>query len=153
MISELFHLDGPYDKSGDGSQKDYRQREFSPKVDAYFAWVKKSIQTVSSGDNACKVPQYSLNQKTYLRVLLYNSDAPMDNNTAERAIRSFTVDHKNWGNVDSIRGARASAVMYSLVKNVKANVLQIYDYLEYVLTKLAAHQDDPNRAFLAYLLP
>ena len=76
----------------------------------------------------------------------------MDNNTAERAIRPFTVDRKNWVNVDSIRGAEVSAIMYSLVETAKANGLQVYDYLEYVLTELAAHQDDTDRAFLADLL-
>ena len=97
--------------------------------------------------------QHSLNQKTYLRVFLDNSDVPMGNNTAERAIRPFTVVRKNWVNVDSIRGAEASAVMYSLVETAKANGLRVYDYLEYVLTELTAHQDDTDRAFLADLLP
>ena len=153
LISELFHLDGLYDKSTDKSRKDYRQRELSPKVDAYFAWVKKSIQTVPSGSNTYKALQYSLNQETYLRVFLDSSDVPMDNNTAERAIRPFTVGRKNWVNVDSIRGAEASAIMYSLVETAKANGLRVYDYLEYVLTELASHQDDTDRAFLADLLP
>ena len=58
----------------------------------------------------------------------------MDNNTAERAIRPFTLRRKNWVNVDSIRGAEASAVMYSLVETAKANGLRVYEYLEYVLT-------------------
>ena len=54
----------------------------------------------------------------------------MDNNTAERAIRPFTLRRKNWVNVDSIRGAEASAVMYSLVETAKANGLRVYEYLE-----------------------
>ncbi len=153
LISELFHLDGLYDKSVDKNRKDYRQRELSPKVDAYFAWVKKSMQTVPSGGNTYKALQYSLNQEAYLRVFLDNSDVPMDNNTAERAIRPFTVGRKNWVNMDSIRGAEASAIMYSLVETAKANGLRVYDYLEYVLTELAAHQDDTDRSFLADLLP
>lgn len=77
----------------------------------------------------------------------------MENNTAEHAIRPFTVGRKNWSNVNSIRGAEASAIMYSLVETSKANDLRVYDYLEYVLTKLAPHQDDTNRAFFADLLP
>ena len=77
----------------------------------------------------------------------------MDNNTAERAIRPFTLGRKNWVNVDSIRGAEASAIMYSLVETAKANGLRVYEYLEYVLTELAAHQDDTSRDFLADLLP
>lgn len=60
---------------------------------------------------------------------------------------------KNWVNLDSIRGAEASAIMYSLVETAKANGLQVYEYLEYVLTELAAHQDDTSRDFLADLLP
>lgn len=43
--------------------------------------------------------------------------------------------------------------MYSLVETAKANGLWVYEYLEYVLTELAAHQDDTNRDFLADLLP
>ena len=111
------------------------------------------MQTVPAGSNTYKALPYSLNQETYLRVFLDNSDVPMDNNTAERAIRPFTVGRKNWVNVDSIRGAEARAIMYSLVKTAKANSLLVYDYLEYVLTELAAHQDDTDRAFLANLLP
>ena len=110
------------------------------------------MQTVPAGSNTYKSLQYSLNQETYLRVFLHNSDVPMDNNTAARAIRPFTVDRKNWVNVDSIRGAETSAIMYSLVETAKANSLRVYDYLEYVLTELAAHQDDTDRAFLADLL-
>ena len=76
----------------------------------------------------------------------------MDNNMAERAIRPFTVDRKNWGNADSIRGAEGSAIMYSLVETAKANGLQGYNYLEYVLTELAPHQDDTDRAFFGPFL-
>lgn len=77
----------------------------------------------------------------------------MDNNTAERAIRPFTLGRKNWVNVDSICGAEASAIMYSLVETAKANGLRVYEYLEYVLTELAVHQNDTGRDFLADLLP
>ena len=153
LISELFHLDGQYDESKDKDRKSYRQREVAPKVDAYFAWVKESIQKVPAESNTYKALQYSLNQEEYLRVFLTNGDVPMDNNLAERAIRPFTLGRKNWVNMDSIRGAEASAIMYSLVETAKANNLRVYEYLEYVLTELAAHQNDTDRAFLANLLP
>ena len=153
LISELFHLDGLYDKSKDKNRKDFRQREVAPKVDAYFAWVKESLPKVPAGSNTYKALQYSLNQEEYLRFFLTDGKVPMDNNTAERAIRPFTLGRKNWVNVDSIRGAEASAIMYSLVETAKANGLRVYEYLEYVLTELAAHQDDTSRDFLADLLP
>lgn len=134
LISELFHLDGLCDKSKDKDRKDYRQREVAPKVDAYFAWVKESLPKVPAGGSTYKALQYSLNQEEYLRFFLTDGKVPMDNNTSERTIRPFTLGRKNWVNVDSIRGAEASAVMYSLVETVKANGLRVYEYLEYVLT-------------------
>ena len=134
LISELFHLDGLCDKSKDKDRKDYRQREVAPKVDAYFAWVKESLPKVPAGGSTYKALQYSLNQEEYLRFFLTDGKVPMDNNTAERTIRPFTLGRKNWVNVDSIRGAEASAVMYSLVETAKANGLRVYEYLEYVLT-------------------
>ena len=78
---------------------------------------------------------------------------PMDNNTAERAIRPFTLGRKNWVNVDSIRWAEASAIMYSLVETAKANGLRVYEYLKYVLTELAAHQDDTTVTSLPTFSP
>ena len=122
------------DKSKDKDRKDYRQREVAPKVDAYFSWVKESLPKVPAGGSTCKALQYSLNQEEYLRFFLTDGKVPMDNNTAERAIRPFTLGRKNWVNVDSIRGAEASAIMYSLVETAKANGLRVYEYLEYLLT-------------------
>lgn len=55
--------------------------------------------------------------------------------------------------MNSTRGAEASAIMYSLVETTKTNNLRVYEYLKYVLTELAIHQDDTARAFLKDLLP
>ena len=63
-------------------------------------------------------------------------DVPISNNLAENAIRPFTVGRKNWLFCDSVKGAEASAVVYSLVEAAKANGLDPYDYLLLVLTML-----------------
>ena len=81
----------------------------------------------------------------------------MDNNTAERAIRPFTLGRKNWVNVDSIRVAEASAIMYSLVETAKANGLRVYEYLEYVLTfspgpKQPRKMQQPEKGFQKKLI-
>ena len=38
--------------------------------------------------------------------------------------------------IDTIRGAKASAMIYSLVETIKANNLKPFDYFNYVLTEL-----------------
>ena len=108
---------------------------------------------VSAGSNTYKSLQYCINQEKFLRVFLSNGAVPMDNNVAERAIRPFTLGRKNWVNMDSIRGAQASAILYSLVETAKANNLRVYEYLEYLLDELSRHADDKDREFIKDLLP
>ena len=38
--------------------------------------------------------------------------------------------------IDTVNGAEASAVMYSIVESAKANNLKIYEYVSYLLTQL-----------------
>lgn len=77
----------------------------------------------------------------------------MDNNYAEQAIRPFTVGRKNFVLIDSSNGAKASAVMYSLVESAKANHLNTYKYLELLLTEIPQHMEDKDLSFLDRLLP
>ena len=77
----------------------------------------------------------------------------MDNNSAERAIRPFTIGRKNWVNMFSTNGAQASAVIYSLVETARANNIRVYDYLALLLTELPKHVDDKDNSFIQDLLP
>ena len=77
----------------------------------------------------------------------------MDNNSAERAIRPFTIGRKNWVNMFSTNGAQASAVIYSLIETARANNIRVYDYLELLLTELPKHVDDKDNSFIQGLLP
>ena len=55
---------------------------------------------------------------------------------AERAIRPLTVGRKNRIMIDTIKGAQASAVLYSIVETCKANDIKIYEYIRYLLEEL-----------------
>lgn len=78
---------------------------------------------------------------------------PIDNSATERAIRPFTIGQANWHIIDTIHGSEASATIYSLVETAKANKLKIYEYLQYLLTKIPKHMDDSSMDFLEDLLP
>lgn len=67
------------------------------------------------------------------RIRRYSKWHSISNNVAENAIRPFTVGRKNWLFADTPKGARASAAVYSLVETAKANGLNVYTYLEYLL--------------------
>ena len=88
-----------------------------------------------------------------LRVFLTDGDVPMDNNASERAIRGFCVGKKNWQMIDTINGAKSSAIIYSIAETAKANHLKPYEYFEYLLTEIPKHMDDTDRSFLDELVP
>ena len=75
---------------------------------------------------------YALHQEKYLWVFLTDGDVPMDNNASERAIRGFCVGVKNWQMIDTINGAKSSAIIYSIAETAKANDLKPYEYFEYL---------------------
>ena len=61
---------------------------------------------------------------------------------------------KNWMMIDTISGAKASAVIYSLVETAKANNLKPYEYLRHLLTELPQRLDQKSSDFnLDDLLP
>ena len=55
--------------------------------------------------------------------------------------------------IDTVAGAKSSAIIYSIAETAKANNLKPYDYFEYLLTKIPKHLDDTDRTFLEDLLP
>ena len=93
---------------------------------------------------------YTLNQENYLRRYLDDGHLSIDNNSAERAIKNFAVGRRNWLFAKSIRGADASAVVYSIAETALLNGLKPYVYLSYVLDELRKmgpflNPDDLNR--------
>ena len=55
--------------------------------------------------------------------------------------------------IDTINGAKASAIIYSIAETAKANNLKPYDYFEHILNEIPNHMDDSDRSFLEDLLP
>ena len=73
---------------------------------------------------------YSINQEEYLKVFLADGEVPIDDSASERALRNFTIGRKNWVAINTVRGAHASAVIYSLTETARANNLNVYYYIK-----------------------
>jgi hypothetical protein len=135
-----------------------RQKSISPLIDEYFAWVKARIAdtAVLPKGKTAKGLNYSVNQEKYLRVFLTDGNVPIDNSACERAIRPFCVGKKNWMFINTAKGARASAAAYSICQTARANNLNVYRYLEYILTELPNLADEKGNidtSKLDHLLP
>ncbi len=128
-----------------------RRAVIKPLVDALFVYAR-GLNVPKNGKLHDAVT-YLLNQEQYLRVFLEDGEVPIDNNASERAIRGFCIGKKNWEMIDTINGAKASAIIYSIAETAKANNLKPYDYFEYLLEEIPQHMDDTDMEFLDRLLP
>ena len=73
-------------------------------------------------------------------ILSLDGRLEMDNNRIENAIRPFVIGRKNWLFSDTVRGAEASANIYSVIETAKTNGLDPYRYLLHLLTELPKAQ-------------
>ena len=153
QIRAIYREEGKLSALSADERAEKRQLVVKPLVDAFFAYVKQNSGRVPKSGKAREAFTYALNQEPYLRVFLENGNVPMDNNASERAIRGFCIGKKNWEMIDTVHGASASAIIYSISETAKANGLKPYEYFEYLLTEIPKHQDESSTDFLADLLP
>lgn len=55
--------------------------------------------------------------------------------------------------IDTIHGAKSSAIICSIVETSKANNLKPFDCVQYLLEEIPNHMDDRDGSFLEVLLP
>ena len=151
QIQAIYREEGKLNDLSSDERLKQRQAVIKPLVDAFFAYLKTI--NVSKKDKFGDVVRYALNQEKYLRVFLTDGDVPIDNNASERAIRGFCIGKKNWQMIDTIHGAKSSAIIYSIVETAKANNLKPFDYVQYLLEEIPKHMNDKDCSFLEDLLP
>jgi len=128
-----------------------RQKQSKPVCEAFYAWVETVIAV--SGSKLYEAVTYAIHQKKALCAFLEDGCVELSNNRAENAIRPFVIGRKNWLFSDTVRGADASAVVYSIVESAKINNLNIYGYLLHLLTVLPSLDFKKNPELLNEYLP
>lgn len=154
QIAAIYHQDNELSDLTAEQRKQERQLTVKPLVESFFAWAKEvRDQNSLSKTKTLEGLNYCLNHEKNLKEFLNDGDLPLDNNATEAALRTFCVHKHTWRLIDTIDGAKASAIVYSLTETAKANNLNPFRYLEFLLTELMEHQDDTDREFLKDLLP
>lgn len=120
-------------------------------LDAFWCWLENL--TVLNGSALGKAVTYAKNQKPYMENYLLDGRCSISNNTAENSIRPFCIGRKNWLFSDTPKGAEASAAVYSIVETAKANGLNVYTYLEYLLLYMPDTDYHNHPEDLKFLMP
>jgi len=152
-IGEMFDLDRRFADLPPEKRKEQRELLIKPLVEDFFAWIRELNPRISEKTKTGAGFKYCLNQEEYLKYFLEDGEVPMDNNAAEQAIRGFCIGKKNWVMIDTVTGAKASAIIYSIAETAKANNLNPYRYFELLLSRIPEHLDDHDRSFLEELAP
>ncbi len=115
-----------------------RQKRSVPALAAIYAWMQRTLPQVTPKSALGTALSYMRDQWSMLVRYPERGDLPIDNNRCENAIRPFVLGRKAWLFSDTVAGAKASAVIYSLIETAKANGLEPYHWLRQVLRELPA---------------
>lgn len=129
-----------------------RLEKSKPILDAFLSWLKIQEQKVLPKSGLGEAISYCLNQWDKLVVYLEDGRLEIDNNRSERSIKPVVIGRKAWLFANTPQGARASAIIYSIVETAIANGLNPYYYLRYLFEQLP-NMDTTDENALDRLLP
>jgi transposase len=140
FIRDLYAIeDALWDKDKPVSAADrvrVRAQLSAPIMEKFHAWLEALAAHVLPQGLLGKAVSYALRQWPKLTTFLTHGEVPLDNNKCENAIRPFVVGRKGWLFSDTVKGAIASANLYSIVETAKANGVEPHAYLSLLFTHL-----------------
>lgn len=120
---------------------DQRLEQAKPVLDAFLAWA--NARTAAPKSALGKALNYLKEQWPYLTNYIKDGRLEISNNRAERSIKPFVIDRKNFLFANTPKGATGSAVMFSLIQTAIENKLDPYRYLTWLMhTANNAHLAD-----------
>jgi transposase len=136
LIRQLYTLERRWSEHTAEEKARLRPQQARPILDKLKAQLDKKSAHVTPKSKFGQAIAYTLNSWSTLSTYLENGHLPIDNNGAENGIRPFVIGRKNWLFADTVRGAQASARLYSLIETAKANGHEPYHYLRQLFEKL-----------------
>lgn len=148
---KLFKIESELKDLSSEERHDKRHEQAKPVWEAYLAWLK-TINALPKSALGQAV-NYSLNQWPYLQNYLLDGRCEISNNRAERSIKPFVIGRKNFLFANTPRGAKASAITYSIIETAKENELNPFEYLKYLFEQLPNIDFKQNSTLLKKYLP
>ncbi len=133
-IDKLFQYERSYREKGLSYKQIYQRRlkDEQPILEAFWSWY--DLQNPMKGDRLDRAIKYIKGRRQNLMTYLEDGRCSFSNNLSENSIRPFTVGRKNWLFCDSVDGADANTIVYTMVEMAKAYDLNVCKYLEFLLS-------------------
>ena len=116
-----------------------REARAAPLLTSLHNWLQETLRSLSQKSALAEAIRYAL--KLWSALVRYSSDGriEMDNNAAERALRTVALGRKNYLFAGSDAGGERAAAMYSLIGSAKLNGIDPEAYLRFVIGRIADH--------------
>lgn len=115
------------------------QRRLEAELGGLFAAAEAELAGLQDTARQAGPLRSLLNHREGLSVFVGRPEVPMDNNFAERALRGAAIGRKLSFGSDSKRGARLTAIMYSVAQTMALNGIDVRGWLQEWLGACAAN--------------
>ena len=133
QIKLLYAIEKKINGSNPKQRLKIRKAESKKLVEQLFDYMKIAYEKLFKNSATAKAIKYALNNETALKCYLNNGRLEIDNNIAERSMRSIAVGRKNWLFAGSDLGGKSSAIIFTLIETAKLNNVNPWQYLHKVL--------------------
>ena len=136
LIQKLYRIEQHVKNQPPNQRFETRQTHSLPVLTQLKTWLDHSLNNILPKSKLGEALGYLA--KNWDKLTVYTTDGRLniDNNPVENAIRPFAIGRKNWLFSNSVKGAKASAMLYSLIVTAKANDLEPKAYLTQLFTEL-----------------
>jgi hypothetical protein len=123
-------------RTADQRQK-IRREQALPILNDLRSWMTEQRRRLSSKTGLAKALQYALTRWDALCLYTEDGRLGIDNNPAERALRTIAITRKNFLFLGSDAGGERAAVIYTVLQSAKLNGLDPEAYLTDVIDRMA----------------
>jgi transposase len=143
MINDIYDADRELLELTADERLTGRKEKVSPLVDRFFESIRNIDLNNDTYSSTFKdAVSYALNQEKYLRRFLEDGNLPIDDNATEReGVKPFVMGRKASLFCNTTKGAENAMVMYSIVNTAKANNVNVYIYLRYLLERMSGSRN------------
>ena len=146
----LFEIEQGLAELPPAERYEQRLKQAKPVLDAMLAWANTRAAAPKSALG--KAFTYLKEQWPYLLNYLKDGRLELSNNRAERSIKPFVIDRKNFLFANTPGGAKGSAVIFTLIQTAIENNLDPFRYLTWLMGT-AADVDLSQPETVQQLLP
>ena len=133
LIAKLSVIEEEIKLLGNDNKKMIREEKAKPLLETLHQYLLNNQPHIPPKSLLGQAVTYTLNQWPKLLTYLEDGRLENSNNRSERAIKPFVMGRKAWLFADSVEGAEAAAIIYSLIETCKHHHVEPYDWLRYVL--------------------